>query len=221
MGASPHGHDSGLGLLMSGRQKGYKPVRTVFVLSFDDPDLAGLEVRCKRVSLAALRSLIDLAAQVEEFDEENPKAGDLGVISEMFGGFAAAIIGWNVLDEDDELVPATAEGLASLDLWFVMKLIEGWITGMMSAPPVSPASSPSGGSSQEELTAAAALSQSLPSSPGPRLLSGCATAGTSCRVRCWRRTPGCSGCWTCTTWATARRPPKTREVRGWPITTSR
>jgi len=148
---------------VSGRQQGYKPVRTVFVLSFGDPDLEGLEVRAKRVSLGALQELIDLAALVEDFDEENPRPEDLKVIDRLFAGFAKALIGWNVLDEDDKPVPATLEGLRALDLWFVMKLFEGWMSGMMSAPPGSAASSPSGATSQAELEAMAALSSSLPS----------------------------------------------------------
>ena len=70
---------------------------------------------------------------------------------------------WNVTRKG-EAVPPTYEGLLTLDTQFVMAIVGAWLTGTTGADEELGKDSPSGGSSQEALTAAAALSSSLPSS---------------------------------------------------------
>lgn len=151
------------------RTKGYKPVRTVFVLEFENPDLEGCEVRCTRLSLGALREVADLLDAAESMDEDKPDPEALKAVDRLFTTFAKSLTGWNVIGEDGQPVPATKAGLESLDFWFAMKLISAWLQGMMQAPPVLPATSSSGGTSEAAPEAMAALSASLPSSPGQRL----------------------------------------------------
>lgn len=159
---------------MSGRQKGYKPVRTVFVLTFEDPDLEGCEVRCKRISLGRLRELLGFLDQAKALEGEDVAAGSVSaeegieLLEKLYAGFADGLIGWNVLTEDDEPVSPTVAGMLTQDLWFMIKLIEAYLTGMMQAPPDSPPSVNSGTTSEAALTSAAAsLSAALPSSNGP------------------------------------------------------
>jgi hypothetical protein len=82
----------------------------------------------------------------------------------MVSPFARKLVAWNLLDDDDEPVPASLDGLLSQDLDFVIRLITAYGTAMTQAPPPLPASSPSGATSPGELTAAAGLSRGLESS---------------------------------------------------------
>jgi hypothetical protein len=156
-----------------GREKGYKPVRTVFVLSFEDPDLEGCEVRCKRVSLGRLKELLVLLEQANAFKDDDLVAGSdsaeeaIALLEKLYSGFAEGLIGWNVLSDDDKPVPPTVAGMLSQDLWFMLKLIEAYLTGMMQAPSSLGKDSPSGAPSPEAPPGLADQSSSLPSSAGP------------------------------------------------------
>ncbi len=136
----------------------YKRKRTLYQLTFEDPDLEGLEVTTRRVSIEGLKRFAEMFDTAQSLgldvpgDDKALKPEHLGLIEQLFAAFARVIVEWNLDDDDDEPVPATTEGLLSLDLDFGMKLVESWIAGMVVAPPPLPGSSPSGGNSPEEQT---------------------------------------------------------------------
>ena len=141
---------------------GYKPKRTLYRLTFEDPDLEGLEVVTKRTTVDALLGFVELFEQVKDSDPEKFSPEDIGMLTGLFARFVKVVVSWNIEDDDDRPVPVTVDGLQSLELDFVMQIIESWITGMVQAPPPLPGTSASGGTSPEASLAAA--SQSL--SPG-------------------------------------------------------
>jgi hypothetical protein len=168
--------------------KGYKPQRRVYKLDFSETEHAGLEISARGTSVAGLLQLMEIADKVEgleELDEKADKADIASALRELFAPFAKILVAWNVVDDDDEPVPASLDGLLSQEIDFVGDVLKSYIQAMSQAPPPLPASSPSGGSSQEALTAMAALSSSLESSPEQSFLSGCArrSAPGCCRTR--------------------------------------
>ncbi|HEY5396219.1 MAG TPA: hypothetical protein VIL16_12560 [Trebonia sp.] len=134
---------------------GYKPKKTIYKLDFSDTELAGLEAAVRAGSIDQLLGLQELADH-EELSAQQAR--------EMFAGFAELLVSWNVETEDDRPVPVTYEGVASQEPDFIKEIIAAFYANVAAAPPPLPGASPSGGSSPGELTAAAALSSSLPSS---------------------------------------------------------
>ena len=140
---------------------GYKPHRTLYELTFEDPDFAGLEVVTKRISVDGLMGFISMFEEFQETDRAKlTEAEVVGKLTGIFARFVKVLVRWNVEDDDDQPVPPTVEGLQSLDIDFVMAVIESWITGMVQAPPPLPGTSPSGGTSPEALLATASKSRS-------------------------------------------------------------
>lgn len=102
--------------------------RNTYLLVFADPDFHGLEVRVRRVSFDALRT----AASLSEVDVEKARAGqmsgfDLEKIDRLIEQFAAALIGWNLEDEQGQPVPATLEALRGQDIALVLELVDAWM----------------------------------------------------------------------------------------------
>jgi hypothetical protein len=175
--------------------KGFKPKRTLYRLDFTGTDLEGLEVTARGSSMAELLEVLEGADGIEslkELDEKQDAGKVAAAMREMVAPFARKLHGWNLLDDDDQPVPASLDGLLTQELDFVVAVITAYGQAMTAAPPPLPASSASGGISAEAgiPEAMAELSQSLPSSQPQRLLSGSATAGTACRRSCSRRTRG-------------------------------
>jgi hypothetical protein len=197
---------------------GFEVSTTGSVLTFpEDSKLAGLEVT---VDEAPMGLLLDI---MEDYAVLSSGALDIKaaarVLKSLTENFAAVLESWNATRKGKP-VPATLEGLRSLGQGFVMPVIGAWLTGRTQADEDLGKGSPNGGTSPEALEAMAALSTSLPSSSPQRLLSGCATAGTACRLRFWRSLRGCCGCSTCTGWDTATRKRRGVSNRRWRTTTS-
>lgn len=142
---------------------GYKPKRTLYKLTFEDPDLAGLEVTARSISVDGLLGMIDMYEQAQGVDAQKFTPEDVKLLTDLFARFVKVLASWNIEDDDDQPVPMTVEGLQSLELDFVMQLIEAWISGMVQAPPPLPGSSSSGATSPEASLALASQSQSLES----------------------------------------------------------
>lgn len=147
---------------------GYKPKRTLYRLTFEDPDLEGLEVVTRGVSVGGLKKFAEMYETVQALgldggaDDQALKPEHIKLLDEFFGSFAKVLVSWNVEDDDGQPVPTTTEGLLSQELEFVMQVIESWMTGMVQAPPPLPGGSNSGGTSPEESTLAlASASRSL------------------------------------------------------------
>lgn len=142
---------------------GYKPKRTLYTLTFEDPDLEGLEITTKRISVDGLLKFVEMFEATQNLDKDSFKPEDLQILTGMFERFVNVLVAWNVEDDDDQPVPRTVKGLFSLDLEFVMQVIESWIDGMFKAPPPLPGNSASGATSPEAALALASQSQSLES----------------------------------------------------------
>jgi hypothetical protein len=146
--------------------KGFKPQRTLYKLDFTGTELEGLQATVRSVSMGQLLQLMenaDAVSRLQQLDERSDAAAIAARLRELFAPLARVLVEWNLLDDDDQPVPANLEGLLTQDLDFLTKLMTAFGTAMTQAPPPLRASSPSGASSPEEQTAAAALSKSLPS----------------------------------------------------------
>lgn len=53
---------------------------------------------------------------------------------EMIEEFARKLRSWNIEDDDDQPVPATLEGLRSLDIGVMLGLIKGWSDAITQVP---------------------------------------------------------------------------------------
>lgn len=147
--------------------KGYKPARTLYKLDFSGTEREGLEVAARGATMGELLEILegaDQASGLAELDEVADVAKIAERLRELVAPFARKLVSWNVLDDDDEPVPASLDGLLSQELGFVVELITAYGKAMTQAPPPLPAGSPSGASSPEEAAAMAAMSASLPSS---------------------------------------------------------
>lgn len=93
-------------------------------LVFSDPSFAGLEVVCRLATMDQIKS----SAKLGDLDPNALSAGELEAeVGRIIGEFADALISWN-LRRDREPVPATAQGVGSLDSLFVMQLVEAWMS---------------------------------------------------------------------------------------------
>jgi len=90
-------------------------------------DHPGLIVHARSIPLGELMRITELVDQ---------GLGDVGAFREALGMFAKALLGWNLVDDDDADIPATLEGLIGLDAGFSLELMEGWMTSIagVSAP---------------------------------------------------------------------------------------
>lgn len=143
---------------------GYEAPGTGTKLDFAGTPHEGLEVTIDSVSIGLMTDMLEaysLIGSGQLGKDELAKAAPL--LARLFGGFAGVLESWNVTRKG-EPVPATLDGVRSLDMMFVLDIIGAWITGTTSAGDDLGKGSASGMTSQEELIAAAGLSRSLPSS---------------------------------------------------------
>lgn len=131
-------------------QRRYRRPRTA-LLRFDDPEMEGLEVRCRRTTLGDALDLDELASAID--------TGGRPEIEAFLSAFAdRVLLSWNLDDEVIDAtgeptgvydpVPTTLEGLLTQDLRFVMAIFTAWMESAVgvAAPlaPTSPAGLPSG-----------------------------------------------------------------------------
>ena len=128
---------------------GYTPQRTTYVLDFGDA-YNGLEVK---VRAGTLGQLLELQRFGEDLTAEQAR--------ELFERFAVLLVRWNITDEDDRPVPATLDGLMSLEPGLARDILQaaGQAIGGVSDP--LPEASPGGGPS------AVASLPTVPLSPSP------------------------------------------------------
>jgi len=128
---------------------GYRRQRA-YRLRFEDPDLAGLEVTARSLSIEGFMKVAGLAELAQGGGADRL---DVGQMQEMLRAFASCLVGWNIEDlPTGDPVPATYEGVISQDLDFVMQIVMAWSKVIASVPPPLPDGSPAGGSAPEEST---------------------------------------------------------------------
>lgn len=103
---------------------------TVFRLSFDDPELAKLDVR-----LRASYGLIDSAGALASVDLEAIKAGqagpeDLARLRALVTDFSGALVSWNLEDAAGEPLATDPHTVRSLDMTFVLALVGAFMTAL-------------------------------------------------------------------------------------------
>lgn len=140
---------------------GFEVGTTGNVLDFTGTKYEGLEVRIDEAPLGVLLDVMEDFARLEGKTLDVPTAAR--VLRSMIVSFAQVLEGWNV-ERKGKPVPPTEEGLRSLGAEFVTDIVRAWLTGTAEPGDDLGKDSGSGETSPGELTAAAALSRSLPSS---------------------------------------------------------
>jgi hypothetical protein len=102
---------------------GYVRERKVLRLRFDDPDMDGLVVRARTLSLGEFLDVVGL----RNLDPQRMARDDL---DKLFGLFAQALLDWNLEEPQGTPVPVSLEGLHSQDADFVLTIIGAWVDGM-------------------------------------------------------------------------------------------
>ncbi len=123
---------------------GYTVQRTVYKLGFADGPLTGATIRAKSVSTGEYLRIKDLAAEAAQGRREEAAHNHA-----LFDAFAAALVDWDLVDEDGTPIPADRDGLNRLDLAVSLELAICWLETIASAPPPLSNGSASGGSSLE------------------------------------------------------------------------
>jgi hypothetical protein len=127
---------------------GFRRQARTIVLHFTG-ELEGLEVRAHSVSVGTITRMLELAQKVQ--GKLAPE--DIGIIGELFGTFAAAVVSWNLEHEEqpEQWVPTpiSVAGLEKHDGDFVLDMIMAWIDGAIGTPGETGKESPDGKPSVE------------------------------------------------------------------------
>lgn len=123
---------------------GYKAAGTVYKLVFDDPEFDGLVVRVRASTIGARLEYNALVT-----DEE---------IIEWFPQY---LVDWNLIDENDQPVPPTADGIKGVDEVVFHAILNAWRNAKRVKPDAPlDRPSPAGDPSQEASMPMAPLSAS-------------------------------------------------------------
>lgn len=103
---------------------GHRAKRKIYHLKFADPDMHDLAV-------AAHGATTGQVLQIAQFNTDK----DIDP-AETFGWFIAALISWNLEDEDGQPMPHTVDALLALDPEYTRAIIGGWVDAVtgVSAP---------------------------------------------------------------------------------------
>lgn len=103
----------------------FKRESTIHNITFSQDDkLHGLELTVESVPMGLLFDMIEVASS---FDPDKINVTDLPKVFVLFEYFAEALVKWNLVDKNDEPVPATLDGLKSQDFPFILDLIQIWM----------------------------------------------------------------------------------------------
>lgn len=108
--------------------------RRTFVLEFEDPSFAGLQVRVRSASLD------DLIRMQELMHTEIGTPGhedDRQELYDRLGGtdrYPGLLISWNLLDDNDEPVPTTPDSLAKEEWPLIRNICRAWLAALVSVP---------------------------------------------------------------------------------------
>lgn len=126
---------------------GYRRPAKRFRLTFDERhELHGLEVVTKSVPIGVILTVMRAAGAGMN---RKPTVEDVEGVSTLFDTLGDALIEWNYEDDNGDPVPATPDGLRSLDLDFVTMLSMEWVEAVIGASAPLGKSSPSGPSFPE------------------------------------------------------------------------
>jgi hypothetical protein len=126
---------------------GFTPRSTVYVLEFEGTDYEGLVVRMRASKLGALFEGSDLAAASQRLatsvtTNAVPAPEDVDMMTGQFVTLADHLVSWNIEDDDKAPVPATLDGLKTLEIPLIRRIAQAWQSAMGDvAPPLSNSSS--------------------------------------------------------------------------------
>jgi hypothetical protein len=122
------------------------------------PELDGFECAMDMVSL---ETFIEIEVMLAEFKKPGRKtAQDIRGHYDVFGDL---LYSWNLIDKNDEPIPADAENFRKRDPRMVGFIISGYMAALSAVPKALKAASAAGGPSAEESTLG--LEMSSPSPP--------------------------------------------------------
>lgn len=133
---------------------GFEPQETLYKLTFEDPDMAGLEVTIREPSIDGLLSLGAIAGL-------DTKTVDAAKIRPVFEAFASLLESWNV-ERKGKPVPATYEGIVSQTPGFIFKIIAATDKAVAGVDPTSLPGS-GGGGTPDPVEASIPMTASPPS----------------------------------------------------------
>jgi hypothetical protein len=135
---------------------GYR--RPPLLLVFDGEQYEGLEVRCRRPTIG---DILDLA-RLRTVTADATEAAVMAKVDGLMARMASLITAWNLVGEDDEPVPVTAETVAGQDYEFVLAIAGAIGAGGAGVAPPLPQPSEGGVPSLEASIPMETLSPSLP-----------------------------------------------------------
>lgn len=107
---------------------GFKPKKTMYRLVFKDPDMDGLVVIGKALSMGKTLQLQQYATKFADVSDKDGIPPEM--LDEMLGLLTEGLAEWNVEDDDDQPVPLTDEGILTQEIPFIMKIIYAYGAAM-------------------------------------------------------------------------------------------
>jgi hypothetical protein len=118
------------------QRRSFKRDKRQYRLHFEGTVLDGLVALVKSVPVGTMLQMAEMAALVDGFTP-----ADISTLGMMFEILADALVEWNMVDDDDQPVPTTMEGIRSLDMDEAMLLIQKWMEVTVGVPgPLDPGS---------------------------------------------------------------------------------
>lgn len=129
---------------------GFMPKSTVYTLDFEGTEYDGLQVRMRASTLGALFDAPELLGIKERVDAAAggglslPAADDLNRFVDQYRDLAEHLVSWNIDAPDGTPLPATLDGLKTLELPLVGQIVQTWQSAMAGVVPPLPGGSSSG-----------------------------------------------------------------------------
>lgn len=121
---------------------GYKPRSTIYTLDFDGTDWDGLEVRMRATKLGNLFGSAGILGIVEKIGRNSlPSSEEMALALSQYEVIAEHLVSWNIDADDDSPLPATLDGLKTLEVPLVMAISNTWQAAMQDVAPPLPAGS--------------------------------------------------------------------------------
>lgn len=121
---------------------GFVVKRTIFDLIFTDPDLEGIRVSAGSIDTG---TFLDMTSTMSGGVTQE----DISAVRKLFTQFSTVLESWNLEEEDGTVIPATIEGMYSLEFPFTIRLIKAWLSTVGSIPDPLESRSTSGETSLE------------------------------------------------------------------------
>ncbi len=123
-----------------------------YTLAWEEGELQGLEIVTRSMSVGRYLDMI----AITRADDEN-----VDMIGELISQLSRVLVSWNLEDEDGVPVPATREGLLSVDMELMGEITSAWQKAMSGANVPKDETLPSGSPSLVASIPMESLSESL------------------------------------------------------------